>query len=142
MLFWQYEKKKKLTYIILKTLLKFRPQHNERPRSVKVYVICVIHPVFVTWKCKFKHIWTIWMRCQHVVKVSSLCSCDFNPFGLSVVNIFKPLLIWQTFGHQPATKFLFWEPETSRRRGRPNKTLKDLIEEDIGLRADEIKRLM
>ena len=45
-------------------------------------------------------------------------------------------------GNESATQLLFWEPQIPRRRGRPTKTLKATIEEDTGLNADEIKRMM
>jgi len=45
-------------------------------------------------------------------------------------------------GNEPATKLLLWEPEhKQRRKGRPNKTLKKVIEEDTGLTKDEIIQL-
>ena len=45
-------------------------------------------------------------------------------------------------GSEPATNLLFWEPEKPRRRGRPTKTIYNLIKEDTGLEGAELKRLM
>ena len=45
-------------------------------------------------------------------------------------------------GNQPVTLTLLWEPELKRKRGRPQKTLKMILEEDTGLSSQELKRLM
>ena len=45
-------------------------------------------------------------------------------------------------GNEPATKLLLWDPvHLKRKRGRPHKTLKKVIEEDTGLAKEEIVRL-
>ena len=44
--------------------------------------------------------------------------------------------------NEPANKLLFWTPEEARRRGRPNITLKDILEKDTGLTANEILTVM
>ena len=44
--------------------------------------------------------------------------------------------------NEPANNLLFWSPEEARRRGRPNITLKDVLEKDTGLTANEIRTAM
>ena len=45
-------------------------------------------------------------------------------------------------GNEPATKLILWDPiHLTRKRGRPQKTLKKVIEQDTGLTKDEIIQL-
>ena len=43
---------------------------------------------------------------------------------------------------EPAGRLLFWSPEESRRRGRPNTTIKDVLQNDTGLNTNEIPTAM
>ena len=45
--------------------------------------------------------------------------------------------------NEPATQVLLWEPDDARRKvGRPRKTLKSVIEDDVGVQGRELKDLM
>ena len=43
---------------------------------------------------------------------------------------------------EPAGRLLFWSPEEPRRRGRPNTTIKDVLQNDTGLNTNEITTVM
>ena len=43
---------------------------------------------------------------------------------------------------EPAGRLLFWSPEEPRRRGRPNTTIKDVLQNDTGLNTNEIPTAM
>ena len=44
--------------------------------------------------------------------------------------------------NEPAEKVLLWTPEEPRRVGRPNTTLKKVLEDDIGLEVKELQKAL
>ena len=44
--------------------------------------------------------------------------------------------------NEPSGSLIFWTPEEPRRRGRPNITLKDVLQADTGLNSNEMKTVM
>ena len=44
--------------------------------------------------------------------------------------------------HEAAAKVLLWTPNAKRRRGRPNLTIKNIIEEDVGFKDKDLINMM
>ena len=66
-----------------------------------------------------------------------------NPRLSTIIRTRRLALAGHVARHnEPAGKVLLWKPAASRRVGRPNTTLKKVLEEDTGLEGNELRTAM